>query len=232
MGQPVVIITGGGRGIGRAVAERFGRDGAAVVVAARSVAELEQTRTRVVERGGVCHAHVTDVTEADDLRVLVEETRALFSRVDVLVNCAGVAPRSALEVLNEELFDVIQAVNVKAVYAGCRAVWPVMREQQAGVIVNISSIASLDPFPGFAAYGAAKAWVNAWTRGLAEEGRALGIRVFAVAPGAVETKMLRDAFPDFPVEQTLAAEEVADVVHALAQPACRCATGQTVFVRK
>lgn len=232
MGQPVVIITGGGRGIGRAIAQCFGRDGAAVVVAARSASELEQTRAGVQALGGECLVRVTDVTDIDDLQGLVEESRARFSRVDMLVNCAGVAPHCALEELNQELFDVIHAVNVRAVYTGCRAVWPVMRAQKGGVIVTISSIASVDPFPGFAAYGAAKAWVNAWTRGLAEEGRAWGIRVYAVAPGAVETKMLRDAFPDFPADQTLAAEEVAEVVHALAQPACRSATGQTVFVRK
>jgi len=124
------------------------------------------------------------------------------------------------------------AVNVNAVYHACRAVWPVMKKQKSGVIVNISSIASVDPFAGFAAYGAAKAWVNAWTKALADEGRRLGIRVFSVAPGAVETRMLRDPFPTFPADQTLRPADVADAVHALTQPGCRYATGQTVFVRR
>ena len=84
----------------------------------------------------------------------------------------------------------------------------------------------------FAAYGAAKAWVNLWSKALADEGRAYGIRVFAVAPGAVETQMLRGAFPDFPSNETLQPSDVADVIHALAQPACRYVSGQTVFVKK
>ena len=82
------------------------------------------------------------------------------------------------------------------------------------------------------AYGAAKAWINAWTRGLAEEGRSCGIRVFAIAPGAVETRMLRDPFPDFPKRDTLNPDHVADVVHAVTEEACRYATGQTIFVRR
>ena len=100
------------------------------------------------------------------------------------------------------------------------------------MIISTSSCASVDPFPGFAAYGASKSWVNAWTKALAEEGRLIGIRVFAVAPGAVETRMLRDAFPEFPSDQTLQPSDVADVVFTVADPTCRHATGQTIFVKK
>ncbi|MFH1111267.1 MAG: SDR family oxidoreductase [Planctomycetota bacterium] len=142
------------------------------------------------------------------------------------------APQSGIEELEPALFTTIMAVNVNAVYHACRRAWPVMKTQKSGVIVNISSIASVDPFPGFAAYGAAKAWVNAWTKALADEGRRFGIRVFGVALGAVETRMLRDSFPTFPADQTLRPGDVADVVFALAQPGCRYATGQTVFVRR
>jgi len=100
------------------------------------------------------------------------------------------------------------------------------------VIVNISSAASVDPFPGLVAYGGTKAWVNIWSKGLADEGRPLGIRVFAVAPGAVETKMLREAFPDFPADQTLDPMDVADMVFQLSLPECRYASGQTIMVQK
>ncbi len=228
----VVIVTGGGRGIGRAIAQRFATDDAQVVAASRTPAELEETRRVIQQAGGRCHVHPTDVCASDEIGSLIEATTARFGRIDVLVNCAGIAPQATIEELEPELFHTILAVNVNAVYLACRAVWGVMKEQRSGVIVNISSIASVDPFAGFAAYGAAKAWVNAWTKALADEGRQWGIQVFSVAPGAVETRMLRDAFPTFPADQTLRPADVADMVHALAQPGCRYATGQTVFVRR
>lgn len=232
MNQPVVIVSGGGRGIGRAICERFARDGARVVAAARTPSELEQTRELVERSGGSCLAHPTDVCAADEVNGLIDDAAQRFGRIDVLINGAGVAPRCLLEDLDPAIFRAILSVNVEAVYLASRAAWPIMKRQRNGTIINISSIASIDPFTGFTAYGAAKAWVNAWTRALAEEGRAHGIRVFAVAPGAVETRMLRDNFPDFPRDHTLDPADVADLVFTLAQPACRYATGQTVFVRK
>ncbi|RME41365.1 MAG: SDR family oxidoreductase, partial [Planctomycetota bacterium] len=149
-----------------------------------------------------------------------------------LVNNAGIAPLGSIEEMPPSRFDELHAVNVRGVYLCCRAVWPVMKRQGGGTILNISSVASADPFPGFTAYGATKAWINGWTRGLADEGKAHGIRVFAVAPGAVETRMLRDALPDFPPEHALDPREVAAFLHTLTQPACRYASGQTIFFRK
>lgn len=228
----IVVVTGGGRGIGRAIGQRFAADGAQVVAASRTLPELEETRRIIDGAGGRCHIQPTDVCDPGEVDSLVKTTVERFGRIDVLVNCAGIAPQATMEELEPALFSTIMAVNVNAVYYACHGVWPVMKKQKSGVIVNISSVASVDPFAGFAAYGAAKAWVNAWTKALADEGRRLGIRVFGVAPGAVETRMLRDGFPTFPVDQTLQPADVADVVYALTQPGCRYATGQTVFVRR
>ena len=232
MNASVVVVTGGGRGIGRAICERFATAGAQMVAASRSAEDLRETCQSISAAGGHCLSQPTDVGEPDEVSALIETTASRFGRIDVLVNCAGVAPLAKIEDLDPALFDTVMAVNVRSVYHACRAVWPVMKARGEGVIVNMSSMASVDPFPGFSAYGAAKAWVNLWTKALAEEGRSCGIRVFAVAPGAVETRMLRDAFPDFPNDQTLKPGEVAEVVYALAQPQCRYATGQTVFLKK
>ena len=232
MADSVVIVTGGGRGIGRAIARRFAKAGAQVIAGSRNVDDLEETRKGIEADGGRCLGVPTDVCSADDVSALIETAVKRFGRVDVLVNNAGVAPLCKLEELDPDVFRALMSVNVDAVYLGCRAVWPVMRKQGGGAIVNMSSIASADPFPGFAAYGASKAWINAWTKSLAEEGRAFGIRVYAVAPGAVETRMLRDVFPGFPSDQALDPRDVANMVFTLTQPECVHATGATVFVRK
>lgn len=232
MKDQVVLVTGGGRGIGRATCARFAAAGAQVVAAARSRDDLDQTVRFITDAGGQCHACRTDVTQPEDIDALVDETVERFGAVDVLVNNAGVAPCEGIADLEPEVFESMLAVNVSAVFRLTRRVWPLMAERKGGVIITTSSVASQNPFPGLEAYGATKAWVNAWTQGLAEEGRALGIRVFAVAPGAVETKMLRSAFPDFPGEQTLSPEDVAEFMFTIAQPESRFATGETIFIRR
>jgi 3-oxoacyl-[acyl-carrier protein] reductase len=232
MARAVVIVTGGGRGIGRAVCQRFAAEGAQIIAAARSGEELAETKRLIEAASGLCHVEPTDLNEPDEIQALIDTTVEQFARVDVLVNCAGVAPNVSIEELDEHVFETILAVNVSAIYRTCRAVWPVMTRQQSGVIVNISSISSVSAYAGFAAYGASKAWVNSWTSALAEEGRPRGIRVFAVAPGAVETKMLRSVFPDYPKDATLAPSDVADLVYLVTRPECRHATGETIFTKK
>ena len=232
MAESVVVVTGGGRGIGRAICKRFGAEAFQVVATARSEAELKETQAMVERAGGQCHVHAADLRSVDAVNELMSATVERFAHIDVLVNNAGIAPMSTIEDLSPELFEAIRIVNIDAVYLTCKAVWPTMKKQKAGVIVNISSVASVDPFPGFTAYGASKAWVNVWTKALADEGRPLGIRVFAVAPGAVETSMLRGAFPDFPADQALDPKDVASLVYTMTQPACFYATGQTIFTRR
>lgn len=232
MGNQVVIVTGGGRGIGRAICERFAAAGAQTVATARSANELAETKRAIEAAGGLCHVHPADITAAADVSNLMDATVQKFGRIDVLVNCAGVAPLVSIEELDPSIFDSVSSVNIRAVYLTCRAVWPIMKRQEEGTIVNISSMSAVDPFPGFEAYGAAKAWVNAWTNALAKEGRKLGIRTFAVAPGAVDTAMLRGIFPDYPPSQTLTPAEVAETVLAVTQPALDSATGQVIYIRK
>lgn len=229
--KKVVIVTGGGRGIGRAVCVRFGADGAQIVAISRTAPELAETRKLVERAGGQCQIIPADVSQLNEVEAVIRQVQENFGRIDVLVNCAGVAPLRSIEELTAEIFDELWAVNVRAIYAASRAAWNALKKT-SGVIVNISSIASQDAFAGFAAYGASKAWVNAWTQALAEEGRSHRVRVFAIAPAGVETTMLRGAFPSYPKEDTLDPADVADMVHVVTQPACRYATGQTIFVER
>ena len=232
MNESVVIVTGGGSGIGRAISVRFAEAGAQVVAASRSREALEETQAIIKGTGGRCDIECVDVTVAEQVDRLIAAVVGRYGRIDVLVNNAGVAPLGSIDAITPDRFDQLVAVNIAGVFYGSRAVFGIMRERGGGVIVNLSSVASVDPFPGLAAYGATKAWVNAWTKGLADEGKEHGIRVYAVAPGAVETPMLRGAFPEFPAEQALAPSDVAELVHMLCQPACRHVTGQTVFIKK
>ncbi len=229
--DPVVVVTGGGRGIGRAICLRFAGDGAVTVPISRTASELAETKTLVERAGGRCHIVSADLTKADQATAAIKGVVEKFGRLDVLVNAAGVAPSKTIDELSPEIFDNLWEVNVRAIYLTSRAGWPALKKSK-GAIINISSIASRDPFAGLAAYGASKAWVNAWTRGLGDEGRAVGVRVFAIAPGAVETRMLHEVVPDFPKQDILDPADVAAMVHAVAQPACRYATGQTIFYQR
>jgi len=226
------IVTGAGRGIGRAVARRLSAGGANVVLAARTASELEESR-RLIERDcGRALAIPADVSQVADVERLVEEAMNVYGRVDILVNNAGTAPLATIDQMEPMMFDRIVATNCRTVYLCSRCVWPIFAEAGGGLIVNIASVAAYDAFPGLAAYGAAKAFVVAYTRFLADEGKSLGIRVYGVAPGAVETQMLRNVAPDFPEAETLEPDEVAEMVAVMLSPACRHSSGQTVMVRK
>ena len=232
MASKTCVITGASRGIGLATALRFAREGHWIVAAARNDEDLEKTVEQVSEAGSECLAVTADLARPEDVHELIRAATARFGRVDVLVNNAGCAPLVAIDEMTTEDFERVQTLNIGGVFHATQAVWPVMKEQGGGVIVNISSVAAVDPFRGFAVYGASKAWVNTFTRATADEGKSHGIRVFAVAPGAVETRMLRSAFPDLPADATLAPDDVAGVIASLCDDRMAACSGQTIFVRK
>ncbi|MFO0974268.1 MAG: SDR family oxidoreductase [Phycisphaerae bacterium] len=228
----IAIVTGAGRGIGRAIARRLAAAGAAVVVAARNEDELDDTQRIIGRAGGRCLAVRADVSTEEGVERLFEEAVTAFERVDVLVNNAGSAPMASLDAMEPRAFDALVEINIRAVFLCCRAAWQRMAPSGGGTIVNISSVAATDPFPGLAAYGGTKAFVNTFSQALDREGAPLGIRVFCVAPGAVETQMLRGIFPDFPADKTLSADDVAAFVESLLLPAARPSAGQVLTIRK
>jgi NAD(P)-dependent dehydrogenase (short-subunit alcohol dehydrogenase family) len=185
--EMTAVITGASRGLGRAVALRFGRAGANLGLFARTPADLQAVAREV---DGDCRVVVGDVSEPDDVRGLMAKTRDRFGRIDVLINNAGIiGPARFLADADPDAWEKVIGVNLDGVYLCCREVLPMMTDQGGGHIVNITSGLSRMAFPRFAAYCAAKAGVEALTRCLAEEFREKGIRVNAVDPGVMDTPM-------------------------------------------
>jgi NAD(P)-dependent dehydrogenase (short-subunit alcohol dehydrogenase family) len=212
----VAIVTGAGRGIGRAVALAFGREGAAVALAARTASELEGVADQIRRASGRALAVPTDVTREESVAALVEKVLAQLKRVDVLVTAAGVATFAPLLDTKPEEWDRMMAVNVRGVFLACRAVLPPMMRQRRGTIINIVSVAAKRAIPGGAAYTASKHAVLGLTQVLAEEMRPHGLRVGALSPGAVDTA-LWDAVPNPPDRsRMLRPEDVAEAALLMA----------------
>jgi NADP-dependent 3-hydroxy acid dehydrogenase YdfG len=212
----VALVTGAGRGIGRAVALALTREGAAVVLAARTRAELAAVAAEIREMGGRALAVPTDVTQDAAVEALVEQTVGELGRLDLLVTAAGVATFGPVSGAKPADWDAMLTVNLRAVMVCCRAVLGPMIRQHRGTIVNVASVAATRPIPGAAAYAATKAGVVAWSRVLAEEVRSEGIRVGVVLPGAVDTP-LWDAMANAPDRRRmLTPEDVARAVVLMA----------------
>jgi NADP-dependent 3-hydroxy acid dehydrogenase YdfG len=185
----VAVVTGAGRGIGRAIALGLAREGAAVVLASRTRPELEAVAAAIAREGGRARIVPTDVTSDAALPALIGETLQAFSRVDIVVPAAGAAAFGPVADAAADDWDMLLAVNLRAVMRTCRAALPAMVAQRSGTIIILGSIAARRPIPGTAAYSASKAGVEAFGRVLAEELRPVGVRVGVLAPGAVDTSI-------------------------------------------
>jgi NAD(P)-dependent dehydrogenase (short-subunit alcohol dehydrogenase family) len=201
LNEKVAIVTGGGRGIGRATALAMARQGAAVVVAARTESEIEAVAEAIQATGGQGLALRTDMTDPAQVERLVSRTLERFGRIDVMVNNAGAPGRVALAryVTPEEWDETIRA-NLTSVFLGSRAVLDLMIAQGHGKIINVASSLAERVLPGISAYSAAKAAIVHFSRILAAEVAEYNIQVNAVWPGVVETRFV-DALRAASVEE-------------------------------
>src|SRR5437867_2200486 len=201
------LITGGGSGIGRAAAIALARAGYRVALVGRREEPLRQTAA-VLPNAAEALVLPADLADAGAARSIVERTAAHFGRLDALVNNAGEAPSLPIAAHTPAILDRIYRINAIAPADSIAAAWPIFTRQNSGCIVNISTLGTLDPFPGFFGYAAAKAALNTMTISCAREGAAIGVRAFCIAPGAVETEMFRALVPEsaFPRSRTLAPE--------------------------
>ena len=183
----VAIITGGGSGIGKAIAQAFVREGAKVVIAGRDSKKLEAAAAEI---GSECLAVSADVSKTSDVQKLVDAALEKFQGINVLVNNAAVLLPGTAESLSEEDFDQTFAINVRGLWLLARAVLPQMRASGGGSIVNIASVLSLVGARNRVAYAASKGAVMAMTKAMALDHAAENIRVNCIAPGIVETEMV------------------------------------------
>jgi 2-hydroxycyclohexanecarboxyl-CoA dehydrogenase len=186
----VVIVTGAGGGIGAAISSRFACEGAHVVVCDASGAAAQSVTDDLRGRGLLAEAQVFDVTDAQACRTLVEQVVGDHSRVDVLVNNAGINRRGELLALSDADWSASFAVNVDAMFHLCRAVLPHMIGAGGGAIVNTASQWGLHPVPGHIAYNVSTAAVVSFTQNLARDYAPHNVRVNAVCPGEIHTPML------------------------------------------
>jgi len=226
--QQVAIVTGAGSGIGRAVALALGEEGFRLALVGRDADKLRSTADSVPEALLIA----ADLSEADAALMVVDKTVDRWGRVDVLVNNAGVAPLVPIDETTDTLITETFAINAFAPIRLVASVWPVLRRQESGCVVNVSSMAVADPFPGFSVYAASKGAVDALTRSVINEGRVYGIRAFSVAPGAVETPLLRASFSAqaIPPTATLDPRDVARVVVDCIQGRREADLGQTILL--
>jgi NAD(P)-dependent dehydrogenase (short-subunit alcohol dehydrogenase family) len=190
----IALITGSGRGIGRAMARLFAKEGASVFLTARTESELAGTSKEIEADGGKAAFVTADLTKAEDAEKVVAAARAKFGRVDILVNNAGhYGPVVPVEEYPLEEFDKVIAVHLRAAFLLSKLVAPEMYGRKSGVILNISSLSAKSAFGWGSAYAAAKAGMLGLTRVMAAEAARQGVRVNALCPGPVtETQMSKD----------------------------------------
>ncbi len=235
----VAIVTGAGRGIGRAIALQFAEHGAKVVINYRSsIAQVEELLEKIKEAGGEAIAVQADISKEEEAKNLIEEAVKHFGKLDVIVNNAGITKDNLLMRISEEDFDNVIDINLKGTFFCTKFASKVMLKQKSGKIINISSVVGLTGNIGQANYAASKAGVIGMTKAVARELASRGITVNAVAPGFIESDMTSQ-LSDKVKEATLAsiplkrygyASEVANTVSFLASEAANYITGQVIQV--
>ena len=243
----VALVTGGGRGIGRAISLALARAGAAIVVASRSEEANAATVREIAAAGGTAHPVALDVTNGESVQRAVAAAIARFQRIDILVNNAGSAGSAPFLRTERDLWDRMLAVNLTGAYLCTRAVLEPMLRRRRGRIVNVASTAGRVGYPYVTAYCAAKHGLVGLTRALAQEVATEGVTVNAVCPGYVDTEMtsanvgimrektgrsaeeiLRLLAEQSPQKRVFRAEEVASIVAFLASDAAAGVNGQAI----
>jgi len=210
----IALVTGAGRGIGKSISITLARQGATVVLSARTVRDLETVRQEIVDAGGSAFAIQTDLTKESDIERLFDEIAARFGRLDVLVNNAGFGVFAPLRELSIADFDAMWNLNMRALFLCSQRAIALMEQRRSGVIVNVSSLAGKNAFVGGAGYSATKWALIGFSRTLMLEVREQNIRVITICPGSVDTSFPPQQKDPARSEKIVHPQDVADTILA------------------
>src|SRR5215469_6492225 len=234
----IAVVTGAGRGIGRAIALKFAQAGANVVCVSRTQENSERVAGEITALGRKSWALAVDVANGEAVKAATEKIVADCSKIDILVNNAGVTRDGLLMRMSDEDWDAVLNTNLKGAFHFTREFFRVFAKQRAGRIINVSSVIGLIGNPGQCNYAASKAGLIGFTQSVAKELASRGVTVNAIAPGFIETDMTSDLNDELkanilkgiPMGKFGTADDIADAALFLASPAARYVTGQVLTV--
>ena len=233
------LVTGAARGIGKALAVRFAKEGANVAFTDLVINEdAEQTKKEIEAFGVKCEAYASDASNFEETEKLVNQVKEDFGRIDILVNNAGITKDGLLMRMSEAQWDLVLKINLKSAFNYIHAVLPIMLRQRGGSIINMASVVGVHGNAGQANYAASKAGMIALAKSVAQEVGSRGIRANAIAPGFIETAMTA-ALPEevrkewaakIPLRRGGTPDDIADVATFLASDMSGYVTGQVIQV--
>jgi len=234
----IVMVTGSTRGIGKAIALAFAREGATSIIIGRNVETAEKVRDEFMRQGLKAEGFGCDVTSTENVEKITNKILDKFNRIDILVNNAGITKDNLLLRMSEDDWDEVIKVNLKSVFCSTKVVAKFMLKQKSGTIINISSIIGIQGNSGQANYAATKAGILGFTKSMAKELASRGITVNAIAPGYIGTDMTaelkenvrEEILKNIPLGRLGKSEDVAGVCLFLASKEAAYITGQTIVV--
>jgi len=235
----VAIVTGGSRGIGRAIALELASQGANVAFNyLKSKDAANEVKKEVESKGRRALVFQLDVKDLGSMKNMIEETKKSFGRLDIIINNAGIIKDKALMLMEEQDWEEVIATNLSGAFNLVRAAIVTFMKQKSGNVINITSVAGIKGTPRQVNYAASKAGIIGLTKSLAKEVGQYNIRVNAIAPGYIDTDMVKDLKDDYksdllkriPLNRFGSSEEVAKIVTFLASDDARYITGQTILV--
>lgn len=235
----VALVTGAARGIGKALAVRFAREGADIAFTDLAINEdALQTKKEIEELGVKCRAYAADASNFEETEKIVNTIKDDFGRIDVLVNNAGITKDGLMLRMTEQQWDLVLKVNLKSAFNFIHAVLPIMLRQKGGSIINMASVVGVHGNAGQANYAASKAGMIALAKSVAQEVGSRGIRANAIAPGFIETAMTaalpeevrKDWAAKIPLRRGGTPDDIANVATFLASDMSGYVTGQVIQV--